>query len=363
MATLQDIAAATGVAASTVSLIVNGRASAVRISVATRTRVLEAARQMGYTPDVAARRLRAGGQRQVVPVLAILTPVDARLALVARVVRGVRDSFARASATSSASSETAVSGVAHGVEPELLLETYVPGALGQHRSLMTNQRIHGAILVNLTPEDEAFLESTVPAVPIVLFQRSSDRHSYVNLDNEASGRLVAEHLLQQGHRRFGLLVPTVRSTAVAARRDGFLQSVLAAGIPATAVTTATGAFSEQGGADGLTEVLDLQRLEARDRPTAVFALSDTMAVGALYAARRAGVRVPDDLAVVGHDGLEVSSFLVPSLTTVDGYVEQMASRAATVLLDLVHRRVEPPVQVTFTPRLLVRDSSRPSTAG
>ena len=347
MSNLKEIAKRTGVAVSTVSLVLNGRSSAVRISEATRSRVLETARQIGYTPNVAARRLRAGGTARAEPVLALLAPIDARFSLISRVVTGVRDYLSRATVAAGYESEA---------EPELLIETYLPGQLGRHRSLLSNHRAHGVIVVNSTPEDDAFLEANDLAVPIVLFQRRS-RHSYVQVDNAGSGRAVASHLLDSGYQHFAVLVPSMPSAAFNERRDGFLAALTEAGVDPAHVSMASGNFSEEGGAAAMEEILARRAVRLPQPPLGVFALTDAMAIGAMYGARVAGLRVPEDVGFVGHDDLEVSAYVEPPLSSVHTPRAEMAGRAAGILLDLLQRRVEPPIQEVFPSHLVVRASS------
>ena len=205
MTGLKAIAAEAGVALSTVSFVLNGRGGAVRISEATQSRVLEAARRLGYAPNVSRSATTGGAPECGRPCAG--DPGANRFTPLPDWPRGAW--------------RTRCTGGGIGGGPGAADRDLCTGAAAQHRSLQSNHRIHGAIVLNVTPADEAFLEEADPAVPVVLFQRTS-RHNYVQLDNTVSGRVVAEHLSGLGHRHFGVLVPNVQSSGDS-RTPGELQ--------------------------------------------------------------------------------------------------------------------------------------------
>lgn len=343
MVRLSDVAARAGTSVSTVSIVLGDRPSPVRISEATRRAVLDAARELGYTPNLAARRLRSNGVQHRTLVLGIAFPMDSRLSLISRIVAGVqrqiglwRDDLE-----------------AMGVTVQLLIETFDLGKLAQLRGLAEALWFNGLIITNTSPEDDAFLEHLTPAVPIVLFQRYT-RHSAVNTDNAVVGRLATTHLLDLGHRRIALIHPTAGSQAQSLRVQGYREAMQQAGQLAEAVHEAA-SVDWAGGAYATAR--GLLALPPRQRPTAIFATNDLLAIGVMRAAHERGVRIPESLSVVSCDDAEFAAYQEPPLTTVRLPIEEMAARAATILLDLIYQRATPPVQEMFPSTLVVRGST------
>jgi DNA-binding LacI/PurR family transcriptional regulator len=215
------------------------------------------------------------------------------------------------------------------------------GLLGQY---------HGAIVGNTTPEDDLFLESTDLAIPLVRFQRTSQRHPTVNSDGRRAGADVADYLVGLGHRRIGLVYPDVLSDALIVRREGFMERIREHGL-AGGIQIVYGPFSEAGGVAATTQLLD-----APDRPSAIFCPADSMVLGSLYAARRLGLTVPRDLSVIGFDDTDRSAFYDPPLTTVRVPVDRMAGEATALLMGQMQRRITAVQTVWFPCELIIRES-------
>jgi DNA-binding LacI/PurR family transcriptional regulator len=341
---LIDIAKHANTSVTTVSIVLGNRPNTVAISEGTRQAVLAAARELGYAPDMAARRLRRNGGGERTIVLAIAHPVDGRLSLVSRIVASVqRQLYALRD-------EIAAVGVV-----QLIVETYELGALQRLRGLGDPFWFNGLLVTNTAPEDDAYLEAVTPTVPIVLFQRST-RHSSVNTDSEQVGRMAAQHLLDLGHRRVGLIYPDAGSQAQTLRIRGFRDTLQRAGLPAGMEAMACGTNWAEGAYNAAQQLLSPA---GGARPTALFASNDLLAIGAMRAIRDWGLRIPEQIAVVGCDDAEFAAYQEPPLTTVHLPIEEMAARATTILLDLIRRRVTAPVQECFPAHLVVRRSSGP----
>jgi len=344
--TLKEIARHARTSVTTVSLVLNGRGGEHRISEATRRQVLESARLLGYRPNLLARRLRSA---KGAPPLTIgmLLPDDERLTITVRAVGTIRETL---------DGWAAERGVAR---PDLLIETYQGGRLAAVRSLRENTRYDGAILFSTLPEDDRFLRESGPlAVPLVLVQRSVDGHGWVNVDNHVVGASVADHLLDLGHRRFGIVAAGIRGTALDHRREGFVARLAArAGIVVPETRIARGPFSEVGGAEAAGRLLASLRPGEDAAPTALYVTADLMAVGALHALKGAGIRVPLDVSIVGTDNDPYSPFLDPPLTTVDIARTESAQIATRSLLDRAAGLVTEPTTHRLASRLMVRASA------
>ncbi|MGH2559918.1 MAG: LacI family DNA-binding transcriptional regulator [Thermomicrobiales bacterium] len=345
MPSLKAIAEHANTSVTTVSLVLNGRDGPLRISAATRQRVLDAAQSLGYTPNIVARRLRSVGNERPSLTIGVVLPFDERLVVSVRaagIVRQTLDAWARDEGIGS---------------PDVLIETYSGGHLDEVPSLAGNTRYNGVILLNTLPADDQFLAAAGPLpVPLVLIQRSVDGHSWVNSDNRAMGRAIAEHLLSLGHRRFAVVKASVASAAQEARVDGFACRLREDGLDLAAASIVSGAFSESGGHEATRRLLHGLADSGDSVPSALFVPTDLMAVGALHALKEAGLGVPADVAVVGYDNEPVASFTDPPLTTVDAAIAESADAATKMLLALIHNYAGAPMTKRQDARLIVRAS-------
>lgn len=344
---MKEIAVRAGTSISTVSLVLNDRASTVRISETTRQQVLDAARVLGYTPNMAARRLRSGQVGAHPLVIGVLMPRDERLTITVPAVGTIHDTL------DAWSRETGAA------PPEVIIEMYTGGEISAVESLAHNARYNGALLFNTLPEDDAFLAAQGPLpVPLVLMQRSVAGQNWVNTDNHAMGRQVAAHLHGLGHRDIAVVMPAIASAAQTARREGFTAFGDEEARQATRERDIVrGTFSEQGGYDAVRRLLAGRREGGLPLPTALFVTTDRMAVGGLHALKEAGLRVPEDVAVIGYDDDPVAAHTDPPLTTVDAATGASAAWATRALLDLIQGRETGPLTRLLAGRLVVRASS------
>jgi len=346
MPRLRDIASRANTSVTTVSLVLRGRDGPVRISDETRQQVLAAARELGYTTNIAARRLRNGSGARGSLTIGVLLPLDERLTISIRALGTIRerlDEWAERTGRDT---------------PDVLIETYPGGRLDQVRSLTSDPRYNGAILYNTLPEDDRWLAAVGPlAVPVVLVQRSVDGHSWVNVDNETMGGQVAAHLLAHGDR-LAVVRTAIPAAAQSARVDGFAAHVRAMtgrDLPEHAVVSA--AFSEAGGYEATHRLLAAWADLGEAPPNGLFVTADVMAFGALAALKEVGLQIPTDVAVAGYDDDPMAAFSDPSLSSVDAAFAASAERAVATLLDLVQERATETISHLLDARLVVRRSS------
>ena len=171
------------------------------------------------------------------------------------------------------------------------------------------------------------------------------------VDNSAAARTVVTHLIQRGHTRIGVI--TGRKGPRPARLFGYLHALTEHGIEPDDQLVREGDFQERGAQLAMRELLALA-----NPPTAIFAVNDLMAIGAILAIREAGLRIPEDIAVTGFDDIPAAQFVHPTLTTIAQHPERLGSRAAEMLLERLkgtapdHGRCE---EMPF--ELVVRESS------
>ncbi|MDM5336406.1 LacI family DNA-binding transcriptional regulator [Fictibacillus enclensis] len=333
MASIKEIAKLAAVSAGTASFVLNGKGDQMRISKSTQERVLAAAKELGYLPNISAKRLRSKGDK-VIPVIAILWTIDTRTALISRFLQGVHERFRNSEQ-----------------EFEVLIEPYESSKLHQLQSLITGTRFNGAIIANASDEDLAYLENHKISVPVVLYQRKSKTYSTVSVDSYEAGSKVADLFQSRGHKRVGMIVPQISSQAVQLRQEGFVHTCASLGLELLQQCKVTGSFSEEGGYESAKQLLGRKEL-----PSAIFVLSDQMATGALTALHEAGVRVPEDIEIVGHDNNENTKFTIPSLTTVHLPVEEMADACISTIIELIEDQQKSPIATSFKTNFVFRKS-------
>lgn len=333
MVSIKEIAKHVNVSQTTASIVLNGKGDKIGIAAKTQQKILEAARTLGYSPNISARRLR-NGEETISPVIALFWPVDIRSSLIGSFLNSVQKELS-----------------SYDQEYDLLIQPFVGSHIKDIRSLITGTRFNGAIITNLSEEDEKFLEQSSPNVPIVLYQRYSEKYSYVNTDNYGNGREIARLYAARGHQNVSIIIPDVDSSAARLRRDGFLEGVKEFGLTLAEGHIAYGSYSEKGGYNACKELLKYSK-----NTTALFVLSDHMAVGALAALDELGIKVPDDMELVSHDDYEIAQFTIPSLTSMHIPVDDMAKGCVNILTDLISHTVAAPVRKHYDSHLVVRNS-------
>jgi LacI family transcriptional regulator len=333
--TSKDIARKLRVSQSTVSRALRGDP---RVSPATTARVVEAARQMNYTPNLAARSL-----------------ITRRTGTVGVVVNDITNPF----------------------YPELLDVLHNEFALAGYRTILFNERTDASVeqyvgdLVKGAAVDglvyvSATLGMPLPGhgardVPCVLLNRYIDDAPVdtVVSDNERGGRLIAEAMAERGHRRIALIAGPENTTTSRDRERGFRAGLEAAGLHFDEMLRRVGQFGHHSGYQWC---LDL--LAAQPRPTAVFAANDVTAFGALDAARRVGIRVPAELSIVGFDDIDMAGWEGFNVTTVRQPLGEMARAAATLMIERIGSPDElPPRRRVFPVGLVHRGTLAPAPVG
>ncbi|MGW4289929.1 LacI family DNA-binding transcriptional regulator [Streptomyces sp. NPDC004673] len=327
-ATLAEIAREAGVSAPTVSKVLNGRAD---VSAATRTRVEELLRTHGY------RRRRAEVTRS--PLIDLVFH-ELESAWAMEVIRGV-ENVARDAGLSVVLSESA--------------GRLTPGRTWADQ--VAGRRPHGVILVlsGLDESQRALLTSR--SVPFVVMDPAGDPGAdvpSVGATNWQGGLAATRHLIDLGHTRIGAIGGPSRMMCARARLDGYRSALESAGLPADPALIREGDFHHESG-----HRLGLDLLGRPDRPTAVFAGNDLQALGLYEAARELGLRVPEDVSVVGFDDLPVARWVGPPLTTVRQPLTEMAEAAARLVLELGRgeQRERTATRLELATSLVVRSST------
>jgi DNA-binding LacI/PurR family transcriptional regulator len=331
MVTMSDVARAAGVSVMTVSHILNGRP---RASKATRERVLNVVSELGYEINLTARNLRSG-----------------RTDAVALIVPSFHDYFG------AVADRLALLLEASG--HHLVLERTAGTAEHEREALsLSRLRMYDGVLLSAFGVSSAELEIAGKTVPLVLLGERDMPASldHVRLDNEEGGRLATEHLISRGARQIAVIggrYEAERSMA-SARREGWETAHREAGLacdPGLVVPVAE--YSMSSARDATRALLDSGR-----RVDGVFAVTDIVAHGALAALGERGIRVPDDVQVVGFDDLDIDEFVTPGLTSINPNHDDLSATAVRLLNRQIAGLREEPEHVVMPVSLVVRGSTR-----
>ncbi|MDH3753387.1 MAG: LacI family transcriptional regulator [Acidimicrobiia bacterium] len=331
--TIEDVARTAGVSVATVSRALRDLPN---VAVSTRDRVLTAARELDYEIDPQASRL-ASGRTMTIGLIAPLFGTW----YVDRVVNGAESVLADAG------------------YDLLITSTRTRESLSSFfdRIRSFGRRIDGALVIDLYVHGADLARLETLGVPAVTVGEDLGPYPSITIDNRRAGAEATRHLIDLGHRRIGLIggsADSSFSSPVPERREqGWRDALETAGLPADPGLVVEGEFVVDGGERGLARLLS-----ADDPPTAIFCMSDYMALGALIEARRRGIEVPRDLSIVGFDDHELSRPF--GITTMRQDVDTIGTTAATVLNTLLCGDTPAVTQTVHDVTLVKRESTGPA---
>ncbi|WP_018132130.1 LacI family DNA-binding transcriptional regulator [Effusibacillus pohliae] len=324
MATIKDVARMAGVSTATVSRVLTGNGP---FTPDTRRKVMEAIEKLNYQPNGLGRYLRKQETRTVIVVLPDITNP-----FFSQIIRGMEDEA-----------------LAHGF-------TVILGNTDNHADrqrnyvkLLEERRADGIILTAVrNPQPE--IEAIQKIGPVVLAcEYSSGMFQSVAIDNEQAAFEATSHLIRLGHKRIAHFAGPSEVVLSGDRLHGYQRALREHGIAEQWV--GEGDFSLESG-----RRLMQKLLQANPRPTALFAASDKMAIGAILEAKLHGLKVPDDLAVVGFDDIEMAEVVDPPLTTIVQPKYQIGVEAMRKLITMLEGRPDPALQTILPHTLVIRRS-------
>ncbi len=341
-ATLRDVAQRAHVSPSTVSRVLNNISTSIPISEETRQRVLLAAHEVGYKPNVAARQL---ARQQSFDLICVIVPHASPSVLTHPFYMSVVQGIAR-TCQQQGYAVTLYFADTNTPDPQILARDY-----GRIQDIPAN-----GVILTTTYLDEQYvprlLADNIPFVHIGhLSGDTPPATHFVDVDNVLGGRQATEHLLQKGHQRIATITGNLTMPAGQDRLHGYRTAMQTAGFAVLPGWIVPGTFDPDSGYAGMQQLLALS-----PRPTAVFAASDAMAIGAMQAIQEAGLTVPDDIALVGFDDLPQAAHTTPPLTTVQQPTARLGEVAAELLLAQVTAVPTPP-HIILQPHLIIRDST------
>lgn len=328
-----DVARLAGVSRTTVSFVLNNVTS-IQISEATRQRVLEAARELNYFPDASARTLVSGKSRTLGLVLRQSPEQIFSDAFLPQVVLGL----------SQACTERGF---------QMMINPLEPQERGGYARLIHEKHVDGIVLSGPRSDDDELLQLRRDNVPVLMMgQLPGSDIPLVDINAEDGARRAVQHLVQRGHRRIAIITNApLEYTSAQQRLTGYHLALQAAGLPLDPALVRTGAYTPASGQAAMHALLALEQ-----RPTAVFVASDVVCMGAMQAARRAGLHIPADVAFIGFDDIALAAYFEPPLSTVRLPAFQLGWNAGLRLMDIIENR-DPGGATLLDTELILRESA------
>ncbi len=319
---IKEIAEKLGVSAGTVSIVLNGRGDAMRISKATQQRVWTAAKEMNYQPNIYARRLRSAGAEATGKIVAIFWNEEFTDDYMGRFFRGMN---------------RAVKENNYNVEFNVQMFEY--DHLYKLKDIMTSARYSGIIIAGSADGDMEFLNANHFDLPIVLISRNVEKYHCVYMNDYEVGKNSANLFRQRGHKKVGFVSMKRKSYSSTMRQLGYLENCAQYQLLVNEDWVQEG---EGRGYDSGYEAAS-RILQGSDRPTALFVLSPGQALGAINACKDAGLSVPNDIEVLTFGDSEMFMYFSPTVSTVFYPIEKMAENALNLLILILENGISMPM--------------------
>ncbi|RME90395.1 MAG: LacI family transcriptional regulator [Anaerolineae bacterium] len=329
-----DVARMAGVSRTTVSLVLNN-VPGVKISEATRQRVLEAARKLDYHPNITGRKLASGKAYTVGFVLRQSPEQVFADAFLVQVMLGVEQAVAQ-----------------YGFH--VLLKPLQPDEGDGYTRLINENHVDGIILSGPRQDDHEIVRLHDEGIPVMLMgQLPGTDIPFVDINAVEGAAKAVRHLIQLGRRRIAMITnASLEYTSAQQRRAGYVQALREAGIAMDEGLVREGDYTPASGFAAMQDLLAIS-----PPPDAVFVASDVVAMGALQAIKRAGLRIPEDIAVVGFDDVPLAAYYDPPLTTVHLPAYGLGWAAAERLIRLIQGETLDRPALFLESELVVRESS------
>jgi LacI family transcriptional regulator len=328
MTTIREVAEKAGVSSATVSHVINKTRF---VSVVVQERVRKSMDELGYHPNALARSLRRGETKTI----GLILP-DSANPFFAEIGRAIEN----------AAFESEYSVVLCNTENDQNKERL-------YTEVLEDKQVDGMIFVAAGDQTDSLHRLIQGKLPVVLVDRDlpSLEVDTVLSDNFLGGRLATQHLIDLNHQRIGCITGPSNLNPSAKRVAGYRAALMDAGIPLDETLIIRGDFHPESGRLAALELLGLS-----NRPTAIFVCNDMMAVGALRAAMESGLRVPEDLSLIGYDDIELACYTTPPLTTIQQYKMEVGRVAVEILVNRINKKQLNPQRLTLPVSLVVRGS-------
>lgn len=322
--TIQDIATEAQVSISTVSRVLNGN---VAVREDKRIAVLDAVERLQYRPNIFAQGL-ASGHSMTIGLLTQQISSPVYDAILHGTLGGLRGT---------------------GYSPIIADGHWQVDKEQRAIETLLRRRVDGLIVLG-PRSDAVYLQALSERVPLVVIGRDIPPIACIGMDDFSGGYAATRHLIELGHRHIAHITGILSHEDAVARRNGYEQALQDAGMRVDEALIVEGQYSERSG------VMAAEMLMMRGRPfSAIFAANDQMAFGVRLALFRRGLRVPDDVSIVGYDDQAVSAYMIPPLTTMRQPSHEIGRTAADSILQLI--KGEEVGEIRFSADLIVREST------
>ncbi len=325
--TIRDVAREAGVSHQTVSRVINESADVLP---ETRARVEAAIETLGFRPSAIARSMAHGRTNTLACIAPNLTDYTLASVIEGAEIEARQNGYFLLSSSAN--------------DPEAFRALV--------DELVGHRRVDGLIVIN--PYMDERYQAIPENFPVVFVGAKSHDKSIcsVSLDDEKAAYDATKHLISIGHRQIALVTGPMEEDCSRDRSAGYARALAEAGIPVDLTMTIEGDWSATSGQDALLSLAEQGRL-----PSAIFAQNDRMALGVLHTARDMGLRVPEQLAVIGVDDMPLSSYFDPPLTTMHQDMPRIGLEATRMLLKVIDRLIEQCSQMKLSAQLIIRQST------
>lgn len=334
MITMKDIAKRAGVSGTTVSIILNGKAEERHISPATKDKVLALCAELGYQPNLSARRLRS--QEKARPVIAFYWPLDHRTHILASFLTVVQETTS-----------------ARGFDCEIAIRTYQNDLLQDSIAPLLNNSYTGVLIGAASQKDLDYLESVNPSVPVVLINRHSEKYSTVSIDEEVIGTTIATLFRQKGYMNVTSFIADRAYMATGLRTQAFFRACERIGISILPEYILRTENSISGGVAAAQDYLQM-----KDAPTAIYCESDIVALGVVSQLQKEGLRFPQDheLICIDMSDPDYTKYFNPPISTIQMDNQQVLESAVDILIHSIEHADLSPQHVTIEPEVHLRST-------
>lgn len=334
MVTIKDVAARANVSATTVSIIINGKAEERKISAATVAKVKTAIAQLNYQPNIAARRLRTFDNNY--PNIAIYLAYDHRSSMFNQFIESIYQEQVKSS-----------------YEFTITVCPFKSGHLFEENALSSTTSFSAAIITTISPADADFLKQNPPPFPVVLMNRSLDGFSSVCADTQASILELAEMIQKKGYQNISAILMQDAYMANKIRYQSFLNACEMRGI---SFSNDHIAFSEDSISGGVQAAEQL--LKAGHLPPVLYCDTDSIALGATYLFNRSGIQIPGDVEIICIclSNKIYTQYSTPSITIIDISLEKNMVDCLKLVMDLLSNKITEPVNKVYKASVIYRES-------
>lgn len=333
-ATSSDVAKKAQVSRTTVSFVLNN-VPGVSISETTRQRVLDAAKALNYSPNAAGRQLVSGKSKTIGLILSQSPEQVFADAFLPQVILGVEQAT-----------------IQQGFH--VLLKLVSPDDPSGYTHLIRENHVDGILLSGPRQSDQEIIRLHREGVPVMLMGQLPDSNiPFVDINASAGAEIAINHLIESSHRRIAMITNAPLSyTSAQQRRCGYMNALKKIDVMIDPLLIKEGNYTPASGFQAMTELL-----QQSPRPTAVFVASDVVAMGALLAIKAAGLRVPEDIAVVGFDDIPLAEYFDPPLTTIRLPAYGLGWAAGERLIRLIRGEGLDQNEIMVESELIIRSSS------